>query len=357
MALDFLDKAQEVRAGEEINNPAFLAFLNDKLAEYPGEIDVLQFPGGYSNLTYLIKKGSSEFVLRKPPHGANIKSAHDMRREYKVLSLLKPVYTKIPAPICICEEDDLLGAPFYLMERVKGLILRNKVPEGMTMTTDSFRRLSVNTIDNLAMLHQLDIKTSGLSDLGKPEGYVQRQVEGWIKRYFNAETDEIKAMNETATWMQSNIPPETQVAFIHNDYKYDNLVLDPETLEIKALLDWEMATVGDPLMDLGTSLGYWAEQGDHPALKSFGLTGYEGNLNRQEIVERYAKTSGNKTEHIVFYYVFGCFKIAVIAQQIYSRYKQGLTKDPRFASLIYVTNACAENAANAIKFNRINNFN
>jgi len=356
MAFDYLDKAQAVRPGEEIDNPAFLSFLHEKLAEYPGEIDILQFPGGYSNLTYLIRKGSAEFVLRKPPHGANIKSAHDMGREYKVLSLLKPVYTKIPTPICIYEEHDLLGTPFYLMERVTGLILRNEVPEGMTMTADSFNQLSINTIDNLANLHQLDIKETGLQDLGKPVGYVQRQVEGWIKRYFNAETDVIKAMNGTATWMQSNIPPATLPAFIHNDYKYDNLVLDPDTLEIKALLDWEMATVGDPLMDLGTSLGYWAEQGDHPALKSFGLTGYRGNLNRQEIVERYADASGNKTDHIVFYYVFGCFKIAVIAQQIYARYKQGLTKDPRFAGLIYVTNACAENAANAITFNRINNF-
>ena len=279
-----------------------------------------------------------------------------MGREHKVLSLLKPVYDKIPSPICYYEKNDLLGAPFYMMERVTGLILRNEVPKGLSLTSDSFRKLSIDTIDNLARLHQLDIEETGLQDLGKPDGYVQRQVEGWIKRYFNAETDVIKAMNETATWMQSNIPPATPPAFIHNDYKYDNLVLDPETLEIKALLDWEMATVGDPLMDLGTSLGYWAEQGDHPALKSFGLTGHDGNLNRQEIVETYAGASGIKTDNIVFYYVFGCFKIAVIAQQIYARFKQGLTKDPRFAGLIYVTNACAENTDNAIKYNRINNF-
>ena len=280
-----------------------------------------------------------------------------MGREFKVLSLLQPSYNKIPTPICYYNEDDLLGAPFFMMERVKGLILRNEVPKGLIMTADSFRRLSENAIDNLANLHQINIKSTGLDELGKPEGYVKRQVEGWIKRYFNAQTDVIMAMNETATWMQSNIPAETPPAFIHNDYKYDNLVLDPDTLEIKALLDWEMATVGDPLMDLGTSLGYWAEQGDHPALKSFGLTGHEGNLGRQELVERYANTTGKKVDHIVFYYVFGCFKIAVIAQQIYARYKKGLTKDPRFADLIYVTNACAENAAKAIKFNRINNFN
>jgi aminoglycoside phosphotransferase (APT) family kinase protein len=356
MGDEFLDKARTVREGEEINNPQFLSFLKERLADYPGKIKILQFPGGYSNLTYLIKKGSSEFVLRKPPLGANIKSAHDMGREFKVLSLLQRSYDKIPAPICFYEENDLLGAPFYMMERVKGLILRNKVPNGLSMTNDSFRKLSENTIDNLAKLHQIDIQATGLSDLGKPEGYVQRQVEGWIKRYFNAETDVIKAMNETAIWMQANIPPDATPTLIHNDYKYDNLVLDPESLEIKALLDWEMATVGDPLMDLGTSLGYWAEQNDSPALKSFGLTGHEGNLNRQELVERYAKTSGRKAEHIVFYYVFGCFKIAVIAQQIYARFKKGLSRDPRFGGLIYVTNACAENAANAIRFNRINNF-
>ena len=357
MADDILDKAREVRVGEEITNKPFIDYLNEKLADYPGDIEILQFPGGYSNLTYLIKKGSSEFVLRKPPHGARIKSAHDMGREYKVLSLLKPIYAKVPAPICIHEDNDLLGAPFYLMERVTGLILRNKIPEGLSLTPDSFRKLSINTINNLANLHRLDIEATGLNVLGKPNGYVERQVDGWIKRYFVAETDDIVAMNETAVWMQDNIEPENAPALIHNDYKYDNLILDPDTLEIKALLDWEMATVGDPLMDLGTSLGYWAEQGDHPALKSFGLTGHEGNLNRQEVVEHYTETSGIKTTNIVFYYVFGCFKIAVIAQQIYARYKQGLTKDPRFSGLIYVTNACAENAAKAIKYNRINNFN
>jgi aminoglycoside phosphotransferase (APT) family kinase protein len=356
MGSTILDQAQAIRPGEEINSLAFLSYLNKILADFPGEIEILQFPGGYSNLTYLIKKGNAEFVLRKPPHGANIKSAHDMSREFKVLTLLKPVFDGVPAPISIYEEKDLLGAPFYLMERVNGLILRNEIPKGIIMTPESFHKLSVNTIDNLAKLHQLDIDSTGLYALGKPEGYVQRQVAGWIKRYFNAETEVIKAMNETATWMQEYIPAENSPAFIHNDYKYDNLVLDPDTLAIKALLDWEMATVGDPLMDLGTSLGYWAEQGDHPALKSFGLTSHKGNLNRQEVVDRYAAASGKKIDHIVFYYVFGCFKIAVIAQQIYARYKQGLTKDPRFAGLIYITNACAENAARAIKYNRINNF-
>ena len=353
----FNDRARTVRPGEEINSPDFYSFLNETLAAYPGEIEILQFPGGYSNLTYLIRKGKDEFVLRKPPIGVNIKSAHDMAREYKVLSLLRPIYNKIPLPISYYENDDLLGSPFYLMQRVKGLILRNEVPTALKLTSESFEKLSIETIDNLAKLHQLEIYKTDLISLGKPEGYVLRQVKGWIKRYFNAETDLIKAMNETAGWMEDNIPPESTPALIHNDYKYDNMVLDPETLEILALLDWEMATVGDPLMDLGTTLGYWAEAGDHPALNSFGLTGEPGNLSRQEFAERYAKQCNRDLKHLVFYYVFGCFKIAVIAQQIYARFQKGLTKDPRYGGLIHVTKACAENASNAIKYNRINNFN
>lgn len=351
-----IDQAQSVRSGENIDKLEFLSFLNEKLDDHKGEIEILQFPGGYSNLTYLIKKGEAEFVLRKPPRGANIKSAHDMGREFKVLNLLKPIYKKIPEPLFIYENDDLLGAPFYVMERVTGLILRNQVPKGLKMNTESFRQLSINTIENLSELHNLDIEKTGLNVLGRPKGYTLRQVEGWIKRYFNAETDSIPAMNETAEWMRNNIPDEITPAFIHNDYKYDNLVLDPETLEIKALLDWEMATVGDPLMDLGTSLGYWAESDDHPALKAFGLTATEGNLSRQEVIELYSKKSGRNIDKFVFYYVFGSFKIAVIAQQIYARYKKGLTKDPRFANLIFVVRACADNAANAIKYNRINDF-
>ncbi|RLD27192.1 MAG: phosphotransferase family protein [Bacteroidetes bacterium] len=356
MDQNIIDQAQSVRSGENINTPGFLSFINEKLYNHKGEIEILQFPGGYSNLTYLIKKGEAEFVLRKPPRGANIKSAHDMGREFKVLNLLKPIYNKIPEPLFIYDNEDLLGAPFYVMERVKGLILRNQIPKGLKLNSESFRQLSINTIENLAQLHNLNIETTGLKALGKPEGYIIRQVEGWVKRYFNAETDQIPAMNETADWMKNNIPDEVAPALIHNDYKYDNLVLDPESLEIKALLDWEMATVGDPLMDLGTSLGYWAEPDDHPALKAFGLTHIEGNLTRQEVVELYGKKSGRNIDKFVFYYVFGSFKIAVIAQQIYARFKKGLTKDPRFANLIFVTRACADNAANAIKYNRINNF-
>jgi len=351
-----IDSAIEVRKGEELDKARLSAFLKDQNVQIQDEISIKQFPGGFSNLTYLITSGEKEFVLRKPPFGANIKSAHDMGREYRVLSSLAPMYSKIPTPIIYCEDDTVLGAPFYLMERVKGIILRNRIPKGLDITPDDFKKLSNETIENLVELHSLELEKSNLISLGKPEGYVGRQVEGWIKRYFKAETDDISSMNTASEWMRSNMPFKETSAFIHNDYKYDNLVLDADSLSIKAVLDWEMSTVGDPLMDLGTTLAYWVEEKDHPALQSYNLTWVEGNLTRQEVVEKYTDLRNTSVDDVLFYYVFGCFKLGVIAQQIYARYKQGFTKDERFAMLIHLVKACGKNAENAIKYNRINNF-
>ena len=352
----FLDNAIEIRKGEELDKQNLAVYFKSKLADFDGEILIKQFPGGFSNLTYLIISNSKEYVLRKPPLGANIKSAHDMSREFNVLSLLEPVYNKIPKPILFCENDNIIGSPFYLMERVKGIILRNSIPNGLTLTSDHFKKLSIQTINNLVDLHNLELEESQLILLGKPKGYVKRQVRGWSERYFRAETDDIRAMNFTIEWMGDNLPANSTISFIHNDYKYDNLVLDVDSLEIKAVLDWEMATVGDPLMDLGTTLAYWVEKNEHPVLQQFNLTWMEGNLTRQEVIVKYAELRGVNLKEILFYYVFGCFKLAVIAQQIYTRYKKGFTKDERFAGLIHVVKACGKNAENAIKFNRINNF-
>jgi len=343
-----LDQPSSIRAGEELDQTKLGAYLN----EYgiAREVSIQQFPSGYSNLTYLIKTGKEEYILRRPPFGANIKSAHDMEREFNVLSFLqKAGFTKVPEPILFCADESVMGAKFYLMKRVHGVILRNRVPKGMTIDPVTFKQLSKSAIDQLVQLHQLDIKSTGLDQLGKPEGYVQRQVEGWTKRYVNAQTDDIAAMNEAAEWMQKNIPTSAKASFIHNDYKYDNLVLNPDNLtEIKAILDWEMATVGDPLMDLGTTLAYWAEANDSDALKPFNLTWMPGNMTRNEMANYYAEKSQTSIDDIVFYYVFGSFKVGVICQQIYHRYKQGYTQDPRFASLIYVIKACGENARRAI---------
>ena len=351
-----IDNPKEVRKGEELDEHLLRSYLKSNLTDFSDLIQIKQFPSGFSNLTYLISCEKTEFVLRKPPLGANIKSAHDMSREFKVLSLLEPVYKKIPKPILFCEDETILGAPFYLMERVKGIILRNRIPKGIKLTSDHFKKLSNQAIENLVDLHNLELERSNLISLGKPEGYVKRQVEGWVKRYFKAETDEIRSMNMVSEWMKGNLPTIESAAFIHNDYKYDNLVLNTNSLEIKAVLDWEMATVGDPLMDLGTSLAYWVENEENPALQQFNLTWVKGNLTRQEVIEKYANLRHIKIEDVLFYYVFGCFKLGVIAQQIYARYQKGFTKDERFAGLIYVVKACAMNAANAIKYNRINNF-
>tara|TARA_R110002073_G_scaffold279026_1_gene443210 strand:+ start:500217 stop:501287 length:1071 start_codon:yes stop_codon:yes gene_type:complete len=351
-----IDSATTIRKGEELDSEKLTAYLKETIPDFSDKISIQQFPGGFSNLTYLITAGVDEYVLRKPPFGANIKSAHDMGREYKVLRLLEPVYDKIPQPISFCEDVSVVGAPFYLMERVKGVILRNTIPSGLHLKPSHFNELSTHTIENLVALHTIELEQSGLISLGKPEGYVQRQVEGWTARYFKAETDEIASMNLVAEWMRDQHPVNQSVALIHNDYKYDNLVLDPDSLAIKAVLDWEMTTVGDPLMDLGTSLAYWVEGNDHPALKAYNLTWIEGNLTRQEVVEKYASLRNIQVNDVLFYYVFGCFKLGVIAQQIYARYKKGFTKDERFGMLIHLVKACGKNAENAIKFNRINNF-
>jgi aminoglycoside phosphotransferase (APT) family kinase protein len=354
---DHTDKTVAAREGEVPDIENLKKYLSSQLPGFEGELIVEQFPGGYSNLTFLLKASGKEFVLRRPPVGANIKSAHDMSREFKVLKALKPVYKPVPNPVLFCDDENIMGAPFYIMERVNGIILRNRIPKGMDLTPAIMRSISESAVDNLAALHSIDLEKSGLIEMGKPEGYVKRQVEGWIKRYFAAETDSILNMNKTAEWMLENLPSGGTAAFIHNDYKYDNLVLDPGNLKnIIAVLDWEMATVGDPLMDLGTSLAYWGEAEDNDALKPFNLTWLPGNLKREEVVQRYAAAKKIPVPEMLFYYVFGSFKIAVIVQQIYARYKKGFSKDERFAGLIHVVNACADNAQKAISYKRISHF-
>lgn len=355
---NYIDTPQAVRQGEELNVENLRLFLDKKVPDLQGEIQIAQFPSGFSNLTYLLNIDGKEYVLRRPPFGANIKSAHDMSREYHILRSIAPAYPKVPKPLLYTDDISIIGAEFYIMERVKGVILRQKPPKDLRLTSTMMQAISTSVIDNLADLHLIDIQKHELTHLGKPEGYVRRQVEGWIERYKKAETDHIATMNDTANWLWANMPADNAPALIHNDYKYDNVVLNPQKLdEIIAVLDWEMATIGDPLMDLGTTLGYWAEEGDPEVLKGFSLTCLAGNLNRKQIVERYAeKTEQNPAdllEKIVFYYAFGCFKIGVIVQQIYTRYKKGFTQDKRFANLIYLVHACGQCADKAIKTGKI----
>ncbi|MBK8703610.1 MAG: phosphotransferase family protein [Saprospiraceae bacterium] len=353
-----LDKATSIRPGEEFDVSALTTYLRKRWPGFEDINDIHQFPGGYSNLTYLLVTNLGEFVLRRPPIGANIQSAHDMSREFKVLSLLNPIYEKTPKSILFCEDAAVIGAPFYLMERVNGIILRGHIVADISPSPDEMRTLSTATIDNMVALHQLDIHHSGLLELGKPEGYVARQIGGWIDRYYKSATDVIENMDLVTQWLQLNEPADGSPALIHNDYKYDNLVLSPDNLaQIEAVLDWEMATIGDPLMDLGTTLAYWSEPHEAKALPLAAAipTWLPGNLNREEIVARYALRSGRDVSNILFYFVYGTFKVAVIVQQIYARYKKGHTQDPRFASLIDAVHFFASQAVKAIEAKRISN--
>ncbi len=345
----FIDPAAPVRAGEDLPHTALEAYLLAHLSDASGTLVIEQFPRGFSNLTYLLRLGEHELVLRRPPFGANIKTAHDMQREYRILRALVDVYPKVPRPLLYSDDPAVLGVPFYVMERVAGIILRDRPPHGMPLTPGLMRSLSETLVDTLVELHAVDYAAAGLGDLGRPEGYVARQVSGWIGRYHNARTDDLPEMEAAATWLSSHQPPGRGAVLIHNDFKYDNLVLDPNDLtRVLAVLDWEMATIGDPLMDLGTTLAYWVQADDAPALQTLGLTSLPGNLTRRAVVDRYATYSGRDVSDILFYYVFGLFKVGVIGQQIYHRYRQGFTQDPRFAALIHLIAACGRQATRAI---------
>jgi aminoglycoside phosphotransferase (APT) family kinase protein len=332
------DNTTSIRAGEELN----ISILNDFLAKNApniGEIQsVRQFAGGYSNLTYQLKTEKGTFVLRRPPFGAaHIKGAHDMGREYRVLSALDAAgYRKIPKMMVYDASNDVLGVPFYVMESVSGVILRAKDAKKIVaaLPPTQIRDISIGLAESLVELHSLEMEKSGLMQLGKPEGYVRRQVEGWIKRYAVAVTDDLPDMNFLAEWLLKNMPPDGAPAFLHNDYKYDNVILHPEKLsEVRAILDWEMSTVGDAMMDVGATLAYWFEAPDSDSIKQFNLTALAGNINREEFIQLYAQKSGRDVSNIVYYFAFGTYKNAVILQQIYKRYKDGFSKDHRFAQL------------------------
>lgn len=351
--------AGRVRRVEELPIAPLAAYLYAQIPElraaFDDEITVARFTSGYSNLTYLVGVGEHEMVLRRPPHGANIATAHDMGREVRVLTGLAKVYSHVPRVLVYCQDPQIIGAPFYVMELVHGVVLRADDPNRPTLAPDLMAQLANNVIDNLAAIHALDYHAAGLADLGKPAGYVARQVQGWTKRYAAAQTGSLPELEQAMVWMAQHQPAESGAAIIHSDYKYDNLILDGDDLtRLAAVLDWEMCTLGDPLLDLGTTLGYWMEPGDPPALvEMFGLTVLPGNPNRERVVERYLLASGGVAFDPLFYYVYGVVKIGVILQQIYHRYRQGGSQDPRFARLGGAAAACGLMAQAAVNKGRI----
>jgi aminoglycoside phosphotransferase (APT) family kinase protein len=354
---DFIDRPSTIRTGEELDIAKLTAYLRDAVPEIgSAAITVQQFPSGHSNLTYFVQAGGNDYVLRRPPFGSKVKSAHDMGREYRILSRLHAVYPLAPEPLAFCEDESVLGANFYVMRRIEGIILRKQLPKDLTLAPAEMHALHENLVKNLARIHAIDFAAAGLGDLGKPDGYVERQVTGWTKRYEASQTDDIQAVTDVARWLAANLPRESGASLLHNDYKLDNVVLDPRAItSIVGVLDWEMSTLGDPLMDLGTLLGYWVEEADDDGLKTmqWGPTTQPGSLTRQGVVDAYEKASGRSVSNALFYYVFGMFKTSVVIQQIYYRYKQGLTKDERFAIMIMGVHVLASKAARHIELGTV----
>ncbi len=325
-----------VREGEGFDAEVVENVLREKIDGLPdGELEVEQFPSGASNLTYLLRIGDWEGVLRRPPMGPIPPKAHDMGRESGILTKLNAAYPLAPKPYFFTDDEAVIGTPFYVMEKRTGVVLDDSFPEGVEPDEELCRGISRTVVDTLVELHAVDPVEAGLGDLGRPEGFLKRQTEGWISRYDKAKTDEIDEVEPLTDWLASNVPESPPPTVIHNDYKLNNLVLNPDDLtEVRAVLDWEMTTVGDPLFDLAVSLSYWTEPGDPEDLKAVmpTVTSTPGFMTRRELIDRYAEKSGRDLSEMHWYVVFGYFKLAGILQQIFARWKNGQTRDERFAT-------------------------
>lgn len=349
-----------IRQGEELDWSALDRYLRERLpAQLEGEsldpaapLQVEQFPGGHSNLTYCVRFGDREFVMRRPPFGPVAPTAHDMPREYRLLAAIHPHFHLAPKPYLLCEDTSIIGAPFYLMERRRGIVIRQTVPPEIGENLALRRRISESVVDTLAAMHAVDIQATGLVNLGKPVGFVRRQVEGWAGRWERSKTTDLIEMTETAQWLIRHLPAEPERhTLVHNDYKLDNLMLDAnDPTRIAAILDWEMCTVGDPLVDVGLLLCYWPQADDPEVFAGSlrGVTQLPGWMNRAEIIARYAERSGRDLSDIRYYHTFAVFKLAVVIQQIYYRYHVGQTRDARFADFDQRVEALARTAHSMI---------
>jgi aminoglycoside phosphotransferase (APT) family kinase protein len=324
-----------IREGEDFDHVRLAAYLKGKLPDSGRPLEVGQFAGGHANLTYLLRYGATEYVLRRPPVGPVAPSSHDMGREYRVLSVLHQGYPLAPRAYVYCDDPALIGAPFFVMERRRGIVVRRSVPAVYGGGDDPAvnRRISEVLIDTLADLHEVDYRAIGLGDLGKPDGFLRRQVDGWSARYERAKTKEVPIVGEMAHWLRDHLPSAPPPTLLHNDWRLDNMMLDATNPgRCVAVFDWDMSTVGDPLADLGTLLSAWIEASEGAV--GSGQVGMPSNtpgfLTRREAVERYGKRRGVDISNVPYYYVFGIFKIAIVLQQIYYRYHVGQTKDQRF---------------------------
>lgn len=346
------DDSAPVRAGEELDTVALRDYLISALPSVFREtnevVEIRQFPGGHSNLTYLVNYGPHEFVLRRPPVGPVAPTAHDMPREYRLLSVINPHFPLAPKPVLLCEDSTVIGVPFYLMERRRGQIIRAQLPPEFAENNGLRRSLSENVVDTLVALHNVDINSTNIISFGKPAGFVTRQVRGWTERWLRSKTSELPAMDEIVEWLGRRIPSENSAdaRIVHNDFKLDNIVLDTEDpTHIVAVLDWEMCAVGDPLIDVGLFLCYWTMKGGDDRNSSLrAITSGPGWLSREEIIDRYAAATSRDLSQIVFYETFARFKVAVVVQQIYFRYVKGQTHDKRFRDLNLLVAALSHEA-------------
>jgi aminoglycoside phosphotransferase (APT) family kinase protein len=335
MTADHQANTIAVRPGENLDLDRVTAYLRAQLPDLPNApLTVSQYPAGASNLTYLLQIGNWEAVLRRPPLGPLPPRAHDMVREAKLLRRLHPVYPLAPEPYAICDDPSIIGAPFYVMERRHGIVLDDTFPPDIPPTADRCQRISASAVETLVRLHAIDWQAAGLSDLGRPDGFLARQVQGWIERYERARTDDSPSIAPLVRWLTDHLPPDTAPTVIHNDFKLNNLLLAPSDLApVVAVLDWEMTTIGDPLFDLAVSMTYWIEPGDSLALRGVlpNVTWLPHFYTRADFMREYAAQSGRDLGAIDYYLTFACFKLAAILQQIYARWRNGQTRDERFA--------------------------
>ncbi|ONK15492.1 phosphotransferase family protein [Streptomyces sp. MP131-18] len=324
-----------VRAEDAFDVARVDTWLKRQLPHLTGTPEVSQFTGGASNLTYLLRYPGAELVLRRPPAGHKAASAHDMAREHHVLQALAPAFPLVPAVRALCRDPAVIGCDFLVMDRVPGVVLRRDPPPGLALDTARARALSETYVDTLVELHRVEPTAPGLAELGRGEGYVRRQVEGWTRRYERARTPGSPDFAAVTSWLAAHRPADTGARVIHNDWRLDNLVLDADDLRVRGVLDWEMATIGDPLMDLGGALAYWTEAGDGPAALAARRqpSHLPGMYTRAQIVARYCARTGLRADHWPFYETFGRFRLAAIAQQITYRYHHGQTHNPAFRDL------------------------
>ena len=354
--MSVIDVGGSVRDGEELDVRAVGNWLIEHGEEISGPVEVTQYSGGASNWTYRLKYDNADLILRRPPKGTKAKSAHDMAREYNVQKALSEFYPVLPEMVALCQDESIIGCDFYVMKRVEGIIPRANLPKELNFNETQVRELCINVIDKLIELHQVPYEGTSLEKLGKGEGYCRRQVEGWDVRYEKAKTINVPSFKYVRKWLKDNIPEDSKTCVIHNDWRFDNVILNPEKpTEVIGVLDWEMATLGDPLMDLGSALAYWVEDSDNAIFKATRRqpTNLKGMFTRKEVVDYYLEKTGIQTDNWAFYEVFGIFRLAVIAQQIYYRFYHKQTNNPAFKDFWIVIHALHIRALKLIGLQKI----